>query len=149
MVYEQVAHNRRVSIIISVVFVLVVLMLGWVLGKLWGLPWVGLAIAVGVSIGSVYTAYYNSDQIVLRMSRARPLQKSEHPHLFHTVEGLAIASGLPKPRCYIIGDSAPNAFATGRDPEHGVICVTTGLLDKMNRTELEGVIGHEMSHIKN
>ncbi len=149
MVYEQIAHNRRLSIVICIVFVMVVVLLGWVLGEVWGVPWLGLAIALGISIGSVYTAYYNSDKLVLRMSRARPLQRSEHPHLFHTVEGLAIAAGLPKPRCYVIGDSSPNAFATGRDPEHGVICVTTGLLDKVNRTELEGVIGHEMSHIRN
>jgi heat shock protein HtpX len=149
MVYEQIAANRRTSFLVCVIFAAVVIVLGWVLGELWGVPWVGLAIAGGVSLGSVYTAYYNSDQIVLRMSQARPLLKSEHPHLFHSVEGLAIAAGMPTPRCYVIGDSAPNAFATGRDPAHGVICVTTGLLDKMNRLELEGVVAHEMSHIKN
>jgi len=149
MVYEQIAANRRTSFLVCLIFAAVVIVLGWVLGELWGVPWVGLAIAVGVSLGSVYTAYYNSDQIVLRMSQARPLLKSEHPHLFNSVEGLAIAAGMPTPRCYVIGDSAPNAFATGRDPAHGVICVTTGLLDKMNRLELEGVVAHEMSHIKN
>jgi len=149
MVYEQIAHNRRLSIVICILFAAVVLLLGWVLGEVWGFPWIGLAIALGISLGSVYAAYYNSDQIVLRMSHARPLQKAEHPHLFHTVEGLAIAAGIPKPRCYVIGDSAPNAFAPGRDPEHGVVCVTTGLLDKMNRLELEGVVAHELSHIKN
>lgn len=149
MVYEQIAHNRRLSIVICVVFVGLVLLLGWVLGELWRMPWVGLAVALGISLGSVYTAYYNSDQIVLRMSRARPLQKAEHPHLFHTVEGLALAAGIPTPRCYVIADPAPNAFATGRDPDHGVVCVTTGLLDRMNRLELEGVVAHEISHIKN
>jgi heat shock protein HtpX len=149
MVYEQIAANRRTSFLVCVIFAAVVIVLGWVLGELWGVPWVGLAIAGGVSLGSVYTAYYNSDQIVLRMSQARPLLKSEHPHLFHSVEGLAIAAGMPTPRCYVIGDSAPNAFATGRDPAHGVVCVTTGLLDKMNRLQLEGVVAHEMSHIKN
>ena len=149
MVYEQIAHNRRVSIVICIIFAVVVLLLGWVLGEVWGFPWIGLAVALGISLGSVYAAYYNSDQIVLRMSRARPLRKAEHPHLFHTVEGLAIAAGIPTPRCYVIGDSAPNAFATGRDPEHAVVCVTTGLLGKMNRMELEGVVAHELSHIKN
>lgn len=149
MVYEQIAHNRRVSILTCVVFVVLVVLLGWVLGEVWGLPWIGLALALGISLGSVYAAYYNSDRIVLRMSRARPLRKAEHPYLFHTVEGLALAAGIPTPRCYVIADSAPNAFATGRDPAHGVLCVTTGLLDKMDRLELEGVVAHEVSHIKN
>jgi heat shock protein HtpX len=149
MVYEQIAANRRVSLLVCLIFAAVVIFLGWLLGELWGVPWVGLAIALGISLGSVYTAYYNSDQIVLRMSGARPLLKSEHPYLFNSVEGLAIAAGIPTPRCYVIGDSAPNAFATGRDPAHGVVCVTTGLLDKMNRLQLEGVVAHEMSHIKN
>ena len=93
--------------------------------------------------------YYSSDKIVLAISRARPVTKEEYPYLFNTVEGLAIAAGIPAPRCYVIDDSAPNAFATGRNPQHSVICVTTGLLQKMNRLELEGVIAHEMSHIKN
>jgi len=94
-------------------------------------------------------SYYYSDKIVLAASRAKPVKKEEYPHLFHVVEGLAIAAGIPKPRCYVIQDSAPNAFATGRSPDNAVIVVTTGLLEKLNRTELEGVIAHEMSHIKN
>jgi len=149
MIYEQIAHNRRTSVLICVIFFVLVVVLGWALGQVWGVPWIGLAIAAGLSLGSVYAGYYNSDEIVLRMSRARPLRKAENPFLFHTVEGLAIAAGIPTPRCYVIGDPAPNAFATGRDPEHGVICVTTGLLDKMKRMELEGVVAHELSHIKN
>jgi heat shock protein HtpX len=83
------------------------------------------------------------------MSGAHPADGPEYAHLVNSVEGIAIAAGLPKPRVYVIDDSAPNAFATGRDPEHAVVCVTTGLFEKMNRVELEGVIGHEMSHIKN
>jgi heat shock protein HtpX len=149
MVYEQIAANRRASLLVCLIFAAVVILLGWLLGELWGVPWIGLAIALGISLGSVYTAYYSSDEIVLRMSGARPLLKAEHPHLFNSVEGLAIAAGIPAPRCYVIGDSAPNAFATGRDPAHGVVCVTTGLLDKMDRLQLEGVVAHEMSHIKN
>jgi heat shock protein HtpX len=85
----------------------------------------------------------------LAISRARPLRKEECPHLFYAVEGLSIAAGIPKPRVYVIEDSAPNAFATGRNPGHAVVCVTTGLVQKLNRLELEGVIAHEMSHIKN
>jgi heat shock protein HtpX len=85
--------------------------------------------------------------MVLAISRARPAEKSQYPHLYNSVEGLAIAAGIPMPKLYVIDDSAPNAFATGRNPEHAAIAVTTGLLDKLNRVELEGVIGHEMSHI--
>ena len=108
------------------------------MGK-WGL------VAVAVAGGS----YYNSDKLVLAMSRAREVSPKEYPHLYNTVEGLAIAAGMPKPRLYVIDDTAPNAFATGRDPDHSVIAVTTGLLEKMDRLELEGVVGHEMSHIRN
>jgi len=93
--------------------------------------------------------YYASDKIVLTISRARPATKDEFPYLYNVVEGLAIAAGLPAPRCYVIDDTAPNAFAAGRKPETAVICVTTGILEKLNRLELEGVIAHEMSHIKN
>jgi heat shock protein HtpX len=92
--------------------------------------------------------YYYSDKIVLAISHARPVTREEYPYLYHTVEGLAIAAGVPSPHCYVIDDTAPNAFATGRNPKNAVICVTTGLLQKMNRLELEGVIAHEMSHIK-
>jgi heat shock protein HtpX len=83
------------------------------------------------------------------MSKARPVTKEEYPYLYNVVEGLSIAAGIQPPKCYVIDDTAPNAFATGRNPENSVIVVTTGLLDKMNRVELEGVIAHEMSHIKN
>jgi len=96
-----------------------------------------------------FGSYYASDKIVLAISRARPVKKEDYPYLYNVVEGLAIAAGLPKPRCYVIDDTAPNAFASGRNPENSVIVVTTGLLQKLNRAELEGVIAHEMSHIKN
>jgi heat shock protein HtpX len=96
-----------------------------------------------------FGSYYASDKIVLAISRARPVKKEDFPYLYNVVEGLAIAAGLPKPRCYVIDDTAPNAFASGRNPENAVIVVTTGLLQKLNRAELEGVIAHEMSHIKN
>lgn len=108
-----------------------------------------IPIAAGVAILMAIGSYYNSDKIVIAMSGARPADGPEFAHLQNSVEGLAIAAGLPKPRVYVIDDSAPNAFATGRDPQHAVVCVTTGLMDKMDRVELEGVIGHEMSHVKN
>jgi len=96
-----------------------------------------------------FTGYYTSDKVVLAISRARPVTKEEFPYLYNIVEGLAIAAGVPAPRCYVIEDTAPNAFATGRNPQHAVICVTTGIMEKLNRVELEGVVAHEMSHIKN
>jgi len=148
--YERIASNRRRSIAIVAVFVLIVLGLGWLFGDLTGYGWFGLAIAGVVAAVSAVGSYYNSDKLVLAMSGARPADRAQHAHLLNTVEGLAIAAGLPKPpRVYVIEDSAPNAFATGRDPEHAVIAVTTGLVEKLGRYELEGVVAHEMSHIKN
>lgn len=109
-----------------------------------------LVIAVVVAVGQAWVSYYYSDRITLSISRAREAPRQEPFLTLHReVENLAITAGIPKPRIYIINDSAPNAFATGRDPEHAVVAVTTGLLDKLDKQELEGVIAHEMSHIGN
>ncbi len=94
-------------------------------------------------------SYWYSDKIVLAMSKAKPVDEKENPELYRVVENLAITAGLPTPRIYIIDDGSPNAFATGRDPKHAVVCVTRGLLERLERTELEGVIAHELSHIGN
>lgn len=112
-----------------------------------GLGIAGFALIISglMSFGS----YYYSDKIILGMSSAKQIQKKDNPELFRTVENLCIGEGLPLPKIYIINDSAPNAFATGRDPKHAVVCVTTGVLQKLNKSELEGVIAHELSHIKN
>ena len=112
-----------------------------------GLSIAGFALILSglMSLGS----YYYSDKIILTMSNAKQIQKKDNPELFRTVENLCIGDGLPMPKIYIIQDSAPNAFATGRDPKHAVVCVTTGILEKLNKSELEGVIAHELSHIKN
>jgi heat shock protein HtpX len=99
--------------------------------------------------GAAAASYWKSDAIALRVSRARPASVEEYGRLHNIVEGLCIAGGLPKPRLYVVDDPSPNAFATGRDPKHAAVAVTTGLLDKLNRVELEGVIAHELSHIKN
>jgi heat shock protein HtpX len=109
----------------------------------------GLVIAVVVAAGLAAVSYWKSDAIALAMSRAQPASVEEYPRLHNIVEGLCIAAGLPKPRLYIVQDDAPNAFATGRDPKHAAVAVTTGLLDKMNRIELEAVLAHELSHVKN
>lgn len=105
--------------------------------------------AMVCAILSSIGAYYSCDKIVLSMSNARPATEEQNKRMIENLEGLCIAAGLPVPKLYIVEDSAPNAFATGRDPKHAVICVTTGLLDKLNDYELEGVLAHELSHIKN
>ena len=106
-------------------------------------------VAFVVAMVSAIGSYYAADKIVLMSMQAREADRGEFPHYVNSVEGLAIAAGMPTPRAYVVDDPSPNAFATGRDPAHAVICVTTGLLSIMNRTELEGVIAHEMSHIRN
>jgi heat shock protein HtpX len=148
-VYEQIASNKRNSLLLSAVFVVFIAFLGWILGRLTGFGSVLTLLAVIIAVLWAFGSYYYSDRIVLAISRAKPLEKYDYPHLFHAIEGISIAAGIPAPRAYVINDSAPNAFATGRNPSHAVVCVTTGLLQKLNRLELEGVIGHELSHIKN
>jgi len=147
--YEQIASNKRKSFLLVFCFVLFIFLLAWVFEQLAGMGTGGLVLAFVIASISAFASYYASDKIVLAISRARPVTKEEFPYLYNVVEGLAIAAGIPAPPCYVIEDTAPNAFATGRNPKHSVICVTTGLLEKMNRAELEGVISHEMSHIKN
>jgi heat shock protein HtpX len=111
--------------------------------------WVGVVIAVVVAIGLTIGSYWNSDKIALAVNRAKPADPEVYARLYNLVEGLCIGTGLPMPRLYVIDDAAPNAFATGRNPKHAAIAVTSGLLEKMNRIELEGVLAHELSHIKN
>ena len=122
--------------------------LGYLFGLLLRVGIAGLIVALLIAAGLSYYSYLYGDRLVLRASRARPVTHEEEPRLHNIVEGLALAAGLPKPTVYVVPEAAPNAFATGRDPEHSSIAVTQGLLEKMNRVELEGVIGHEMSHIR-
>jgi len=147
--YEQIASNKRKSFLLVFCFIAFIFLLAWLFEQLAGMGTSGLVLALVIASISAFASYYASDKIVLAISRARPVTKEEYPYLYNVVEGLAIAAGIPAPRCYVIEDTAPNAFATGRNPKNSVICVTTGLLEKMNRVELEGVISHEMSHIKN
>jgi heat shock protein HtpX len=151
--FEQIQGNRRGSVLLILMFVLVIAGIGYVVGLYWNLgrySFVPVTAAAGFALVMAWGSYYYSDRIVLSMSRARPISKQEAPFLYNAVEGLCIAAGgLPMPRLHVIEDSAPNAFATGRDPKHAAIAVTRGLLDKLNRVELEGVIAHEMSHIQN
>jgi len=122
---------------------------GWAVDLLLGFGVAGLVIALVVAGGGSAIAYWKSDSVALAMSHAKPADPSAYARLHNLLEGLCIAAGLPKPRIYVIDDVAPNAFATGRNPRHAAVAVTTGLLDKMNRVELEGVLAHELSHVKN
>jgi heat shock protein HtpX len=123
--------------------------LGWVVQAIFGFGLVGLGVALVIAGAGSFGAWWKSDAIALAMSHARPADPTEHARLHNLVEGLCIASGLPKPRLYIVDDPSPNAFATGRNPKNAAIAVTTGLLEKLNRVELEGVLAHELSHIRN
>jgi len=147
--YEQITRNKWKSAALVLFFVVFIFVLTWVFEEVTGWGKGGLVLALAVSLLMAAGGYYASDKIVLAISRARPVTKEEFPYLYNVVEGLTIAAGIPAPRCYVIEDTAPNAFATGRDPKNAVICVTTGILQKLNRVELEGVVAHEMSHIKN
>ena len=148
--YDEVASNKRRSAALVAVFVAMTTLVLWVAMQLMGATGIGvIGVAAVVSIAAAWVAYWKSDTVALRMSRAVEADPVEHARLHNLVEGLCIASGLPKPRIYVIDDVAPNAFATGRNPRHAAIAVTTGLLDKMNRIELEAVLAHELSHIKN
>ncbi len=146
--YEQIAANKRKTILLFTVAILFTGLIGYVIGAIWvsGPVGVGFAIVLAtvLSIGS----YLYGDRAVLASTHAREVTAAEEPRLHNVVEGIAIAAGIPKPRVYVVPEQAPNAYATGRNPEHSSIAVTQGLLDTMNRVELEGVIGHEMSHVE-
>ena len=141
--------NTRRSLFLIIGFVVVVLAIGWLFSYLFSWGFIGVVIAAIVATLMTWLSYRSGDKIVLAVSRAREVTHAEEPRLHNIVEGLCIAAGIPKPKVYVVQDQAPNAFATGRDPEHASIAVTRGLLDKMNRVELEGVIGHELAHVKN
>lgn len=148
-IYEQVDRNKRRSFLIMALFVVFVSLVVYVLSQAsgYGSSWVGIGLFFSglMSFGS----YYWSDKIILGISGAKEASKKDFFNFYTVAENLSLATHLPMPKLYVIDDSAPNAFATGRDPEHAVICATTGLLDKLNRTELEGVIAHEFSHVQN
>jgi heat shock protein HtpX len=148
-VYDQVAQNKRRSILLITGFVLLVVAVGFAIDLLVGAGVPLLIAALVLAGGSAALSYWKSDAIALAVSRAKPATVEEHPRLHNLVEGLCIAGGLPKPRLYVIEDASPNAFATGRNPKHAAVAVTTGLMERMNRVELEGVLAHELSHIKN
>lgn len=147
--HDVVAGNRRGTFLLVLFFFLLVGGVAWAFTQLTEFGVIGIPLAIGIALISTWASYYYSDRLVLAISRARPVDKAEFPYLVNITEALALGAGLPVPRLYLIEDTAPNAFATGRNPQNAVVCVTRGLLDKLNREELEGVIAHELSHIRN
>ncbi|HEX2951130.1 MAG TPA: M48 family metalloprotease, partial [Armatimonadota bacterium] len=149
---SQIAANTRGTYLLMFFFILVLTGIVWAAGELYA-PAYAYTLAVVAAVVTFFTSYYSyyhSDELVLRMSHARPATKADYPFLINTLEGLTLAAGLPDvPKAYIIDDTAPNAFATGRDPQHAAVAVTTGLLSKLNRYQLEGVLAHELSHVAN
>tara|TARA_Y100000310_G_scaffold103640_1_gene102034 strand:+ start:6503 stop:7393 length:891 start_codon:yes stop_codon:yes gene_type:complete len=146
--YTHRGKNIAKTWALMVGFLIFVIAFGWVMAEAYGNPII-LYFAISIALIMNVISYWRSDKIALALVSARPASREEHFHLYTTVENLAITAGLPKPKVYIINDSAPNAFATGRDPEHGVVAVTTGLLSILDKGELEGVLAHELSHIGN
>ena len=148
-IYSQISSNKLKTWVIISLFVIFITTLLYIYGNAtgYGLSFAGLALIISGLMG--FASYYYSDKIILGMSKAKQIQKKDNPELFRIVENLCIGAGIPMPKVYVIDDSAPNAFATGRDPKHAVVCATTGILQKLNKIELEGVIAHELSHIRN
>jgi heat shock protein HtpX len=147
--YSQIAENKRNSWLLVILVTTVLVLLGYLIGEYWGSRYGGIVIAVVFAVVSALIAYYGGAGMILGLSRARRIEKRDNPQLFNVVEELTIAAGVPMPAIYIIDDSAPNAFATGRDPAHASVAITTGLLEKLSRDELQGVMAHELSHVQN
>ncbi|MET0147376.1 MAG: M48 family metalloprotease [Ilumatobacteraceae bacterium] len=147
--FELIRANKRRSVLLIAAFVGIAVVIGAVAGWLAGFGWIGVVLGLVISGAVAFASYWKADKIALAVSRARLADPDEYRRLHNLVEGLCIAGGLPKPAVYVVDDPAPNAFATGRNPKHAAIAVTTGLLEKLNRVELEGVIAHELSHIRN
>ena len=148
--FQNIKKNKIESGVIVGIFIVVITLIVYFICNALNLGSISIVIALIFSIASAWGSYYYSDKIVLSVNRARPATKKEDQKLVNILDALMITSGLPnKPRLYVVEDAQPNAFATGRNPENAVICVTTGLLEKLDYYELEGVIAHEMSHIKN
>lgn len=149
LIYDRIASNKRRTWLLMLLFVLILGAFATVVALALGLPW-QLAPVVFAGLGLyALLSYYASPRVALAISGAREVTKAEEPELYRIVENLSIGSGLPMPKVYVIEDSSPNAFATGRDPQHAAVTVTRGLLNKLDKMELEGVIAHEMSHIGN
>jgi len=146
--YTHKESNIRRTYLIFALFFSIVIAIGWTFSQIYGNPSILIVAVVFSSLMSIIS-YWFSDKIILRMTRAVPIDMKNNPELYRIVENLCITAGLPMPKIYLVPERQPNAFATGRDPEHAVIAVTAGLLERLDRSELEGVLAHELSHIGN
>lgn len=148
-IYGHIKANKRGTFLLFSAFIILFLAVGYALGIFLGDPVTGLVLAVVIAVIVMLISYYGGQKAITAMAGAKPVSREEEPYLYHTVEGLSIAAGIPTPKAYIIESEIPNAFAAGRKPEQAVVAVTRGLLKRLNRTELEGVLAHEISHIRN
>ncbi len=146
--YTAIAANKRNSFILTTIFLVVLAGLSWILGAMYEEPNI---FYLAMFVASIYTLvqYFAAPKLALAVNGAKEVTKRDAPQLYRTVENISIATGMPMPKVYLIDDPAPNAFATGRDPQHAIVAATTGLVDMMTKPELEAVIAHEMAHIKN
>jgi len=146
--YKQIASNKRKTVLLMLVFVLFVGLLGWIFSLWWGDPSITKYVLIGAAI-YVVISYYSSSKLSLAVNGAKEIAKKDNPRLYRTVENLTITDGLPMPKIYVIEDKALNAFATGRNPRRSSVAITTGLLEVLDDQELEGVMAHELGHVKN
>ena len=147
--YDHISSNKRKSILLIILFFIIIGLLGYAFGLYFGGAFIGLAFAIIFATMMILISFYSGDKMILSMSHAVEADRKKYPHLVNSVEGIAIAAGIPTPKIYVIDDSAINAFATGRDPKHASVTVTTGAIQRLKRDELEGVIAHELAHIRN
>lgn len=147
--FDEVRNNNIKSAFLIFIFLLIVAGFGYIVGILWGNIFLGLFVTLTIGIIYSIIVFFSGRNMVMALAGAKPVTKKEYPYLYHTVEGLSLAAGIPTPKCYVIHTPSLNAFATGRGLDDGAVAVTTGLLEKLNREELEGVMAHEIAHIKN
>ena len=150
MLYQQIARNKRKTALIMFIFLVILGLVGAGIGYLWSnSPTMGVIIALIGSLVYLFIMWQNPANMIMSLNHAQEIHEADNPELWHIVEDMAMVAQVPMPRVYIIPDPSPNAFATGRDPEHSAVAVTQGILELLDREELEGVSGHELSHVKN
>ena len=147
--FNEIRNNNLISVLLFFLFLGLIAGLGLIIGLVWGNIWFGVIVALVFGLAYALIAYYAGAKMIMSLSNAKPVTKKDEPYLYHTVEGLALAAGIPTPKAYVIEDESINAFATGRNPANASVAVTRGLLNKLNRQEIEGVMAHEISHIRN
>ncbi len=147
--YQQIESNKRRSVFLIAIFIIVIIFLGWLFDQLTDFGYGGLIFAALISISMSLLSYYQGDKVALWTAGAQPIKREDNLYLYRLVENLCLTAGLPLPQIYLIPDQAINAFATGRDPAHASVAVTAGAIQKLDKSELEGVLAHELSHVKN